>query len=90
MAEGEDRTLLEVRHLSVLIETREGMIRPVSDVSFAIGRGEAVALVGESGSGKTLTGLSVLCLFPPGATVPSGEILLTHRVFRNNTGFHKP
>ncbi len=75
MAEGEDRTLLEVRHLSVLIETREGMIRPVSDVSFAIGRREAVALVGESGSGKTLTGLSVLCLFPPGATVPSGEIL---------------
>ncbi|EQD25480.1 MAG: Oligopeptide/dipeptide ABC transporter, ATPase subunit, partial [Leptospirillum sp. Group IV 'UBA BS'] len=75
MAEEEGLPLLDVRHLSVSLQTREGVIRPVSDVSFTIGRGEAVALVGESGSGKTLTGLSLLGLFPPGATVPSGQIL---------------
>ena len=36
----------------------------VKDVSFAIARGEIMALVGESGSGKTLTALSVMGLLP--------------------------
>lgn len=74
MVQGEDLSLLEVRHLSVSLRTREGEIRPVSDVSFTIGKGEAVGLVGESGSGKSLTGLSLLGLFPPGAKVLSGGI----------------
>ncbi len=34
----------------------------VSDVTFAIARGERVALVGESGSGKTVTALAILRL----------------------------
>ncbi len=75
MGSEEALPLLEVRHLSVSLGTREGEIRPVSDVSFVIGKGEAVALVGESGSGKTLTGLSLLALFPPGARIDSGQIL---------------
>ncbi len=66
--------LLDVQDLSVAIGTREGEIRPVSKVSFSIARGEAVGLVGESGSGKTLTGLSLLGLFPPGSAVLSGQI----------------
>ncbi len=41
----------------------------LSDVSFTVGRGEMVGLVGESGSGKTLTGLSILGLVPPRATL---------------------
>jgi peptide/nickel transport system ATP-binding protein len=48
----------------------------VRDVSFEIGRGEAVGLVGESGSGKTLTCRSVLGLLPETGHVDLGSIRL--------------
>ena len=64
-------SLLSVEALSV----RFGAKAVVDGVSFAVDRGETLALVGESGSGKSLTALSVLRLLPPGAAV-SGRILL--------------
>jgi len=48
----------------------------VRDVSFEIGRGQAVGLVGESGSGKTLTCRSVLGLLPETGRVDRGTIRL--------------
>jgi peptide/nickel transport system permease protein len=48
------------------------MVRPVREVSLAIGAGETLAIVGESGSGKTLTGLAVMGLLPDAARVLSG------------------
>ncbi|MGC8500013.1 MAG: ABC transporter ATP-binding protein [Leptospirillia bacterium] len=72
---GGGETLLLVENLTVTLATREGTIEPVLEVSFSVGRGEAVGLVGESGSGKTLTGLSLLGLFPAGAKPPQGRIL---------------
>jgi microcin C transport system ATP-binding protein len=46
-------------------------------VSFAIDRGETLALVGESGSGKSVTALSIVQLLPyPTASHPSGSIRL--------------
>ena len=48
---------------------------PCSSVSFAIERGETLALVGESGSGKSVTALSILQLLPyPLANHPNGSI----------------
>ena len=45
-------------------------------MSFAINKGETLALVGESGSGKSVSALSILKLLPyPSASHPSGSVL---------------
>ena len=64
--------VLEVRGLTVEIETGSGNIRPVRDVSLRVERGETLAVVGESGSGKSLTGLAMMGLLPPSARVAAG------------------
>ncbi|MCL2715569.1 MAG: ABC transporter ATP-binding protein [Alphaproteobacteria bacterium] len=67
--------LLEVRDLSVAFHQGGRTTLAVDTVSFAIHRGECVALVGESGSGKSVSALSVLKLLPyPSASHPSGTI----------------
>jgi oligopeptide/dipeptide ABC transporter ATP-binding protein len=60
-------TRLDVRGLSVELPTRAGWVRPVNDVSFALGEGETLGIVGESGSGKTMLSLALMGLEPPGA-----------------------
>jgi microcin C transport system ATP-binding protein len=68
--------LLSVRDLSVAFRQGDRQILAVDRISFALKRGETVALVGESGSGKSVTALSVLKLLPyPTASHPSGEIV---------------
>ena len=71
--------VLEVRDLTIEIETPAGVIRPVREVSLDVGAGETVALVGESGSGKSLTGLAVLGLLPGAARVVGGAALVEGR-----------
>ncbi|MBF0358002.1 MAG: ABC transporter ATP-binding protein [Magnetococcales bacterium] len=46
----------------------------VANISFAINRGETLALVGESGSGKTVAAMSLLALLPPSAQVSAGKM----------------
>ncbi len=65
-------SLVQVGELSVAF----GETRVVNHVTFALDRGETLALVGESGSGKSLTALSVLQLLPPGCRNPTGRIVL--------------
>ena len=64
-------SLLSVDRLSVAFAGRPVVV----EVSFALDRGETLALVGESGSGKSLTALSLLHLLPHGADV-SGRVTL--------------
>jgi microcin C transport system ATP-binding protein len=67
--------LLEVRDLSVTFAGGGRPVEAVRGVSFALDRGETLAIVGESGSGKSVTALSILQLLAHGAaTYPSGSI----------------
>ncbi len=65
--------LLSVQNLTVDFHAQRGSTRAVAGVSFAVGRGEVVAIVGESGSGKSVTSLALLGLLQkPAARIESG------------------
>ena len=71
---------LDVRGLSVRIQTERGEVRAVEDVSLRAYPAQVVALVGESGAGKSVTALSLLRLIPaPPARIVGGSVLLEGR-----------
>ncbi|WP_420370251.1 dipeptide ABC transporter ATP-binding protein [Curtobacterium sp. L1-20] len=65
--------VLTVDHLSVTFDVDGAVVRAVDDASFAVGRGEVVAVVGESGSGKSMTAMTAMGIAPEGARA-SGSI----------------
>ena len=66
-------SVLQVDNLSVTFRQDGRIIPAVHGVSFAIDKGETVALVGESGSGKSVTALSTVGLLSDNAQV-SGSV----------------
>jgi peptide/nickel transport system ATP-binding protein len=68
-------TLLEVKHLNVDYLASNGTVHAVTDVSFALKRGEILGLAGESGSGKSTLAYAITRLLRPPAMITGGEIL---------------
>ncbi len=72
--------LLDVQDLRTSFKAKRGMVRAVDGVSFAVRKGETVALVGESGCGKSVTALSLARLVPqPPGVYEGGRILYEGR-----------
>ena len=67
---------VEVRGLRIVTDTSApgGAATLVHDVSFAIPRGEVLALIGESGSGKTTIALALLGAARRGCRIEAGEV----------------
>jgi peptide/nickel transport system ATP-binding protein len=67
---------LLVEDLSVEFRTRSGTVKTLERVSFAVGKGETVAIVGESGSGKSVTAYAVMGILDPAGRVTAGKAVL--------------
>lgn len=76
-----DEARLTVTDLSVAFDLGGGReALAVDNISFAVGKGETLALVGESGCGKSVTCLALMRLLPtPPARIASGKIVLSGR-----------
>jgi len=91
----ESTPLVEIDHLEVVFETRQGFFRrgavhAINDVSLSIATGETVAVVGESGSGKTTLGRASLRLAEPtGGAIRFAGHDITHLPDRSLGWFRK-
>ena len=72
----QNNILLEIKNLSTHFFARDGTVKAVQNVSFAVEKGKTFALVGESGCGKSTIALSILRLVQePQGKIVSGEII---------------
>ena len=61
--------ILEARNVAVTFKVEGGKVEAVKNVSFALRKGETIAIVGESGSGKSVTARAVMRLLSRRATM---------------------
>jgi peptide/nickel transport system ATP-binding protein len=71
--------ILEIDGLKTHFFTRDGVVKAVDGVSWALHPGETLGVVGESGCGKSITALSVLRLIARPGRIVEGEIRLAGR-----------
>lgn len=65
--------LLDVKGLTIEIDTRNGPATIVDGIDLHVNKGETLGIVGESGCGKSLTMLSMMRLLPNKIKVTKGE-----------------
>src|SRR6478609_7937524 len=69
--------VLDVAGLRTELTVGRGIIKAVDGMSFALERGETLAVVGESGCGKSMTALSLMRLVPePPGKIVGGSVTL--------------
>ncbi len=60
----EQPLLLDVRNLTIRLNSAAGLVHAVEDVSFVLREGQTLGIVGESGSGKSVMARSLMNLLP--------------------------
>lgn len=73
---GAMENIIQVENLHVHFYAKEGVVKAVNGVSFALQEEKILAVVGESGSGKTVSALAILGLIPFPGRVVEGRVLL--------------
>ncbi len=68
--------ILEARNLAVSFKVEGGVVQAVKDVSFALRKGETIAIVGESGSGKSVTARAVMRLLSRRASIAKSSSII--------------
>ena len=71
--------VLDVRGLTVVFPTPDGVVQAVSDLSYRLHRGETLGIVGESGSGKSVSSLALMGLLNRNQAQITGEARLSGR-----------
>ncbi len=67
---------LDVRGLTISINTSKGPMHLVEGLDFSVGAGKTLCIVGESGSGKSITALALIRLLNKALTVSGGSAKL--------------
>jgi peptide/nickel transport system ATP-binding protein len=67
--------ILDASKVKVTFKVEGGVVEAVKDVSFALRKGETIAIVGESGSGKSVTARAVMRLLSRRATIGSESVI---------------
>ena len=76
IADSQD-VVLRVENLCVDFSVKGRQVRILSDVGFALRRGETLGIIGESGCGKSMTALALLRMVPsPPGRISAGRVLL--------------
>jgi oligopeptide transport system ATP-binding protein len=72
--------LLRVDDLKMYFHTRDGVVKAVDGVSYALDCCETLGVVGESGSGKSVTALTMMGLIPmPPGKIHGGDVTFKGR-----------
>ncbi|MBO3839477.1 MAG: ABC transporter ATP-binding protein [Thermoproteota archaeon] len=68
--------ILQVKNLKLYYSTRKGIVKAVDNISFALNKGETLAVVGESGCGKSSMAIALMRLLPRNVNTYQGSIIV--------------
>ncbi|NKF51765.1 ATP-binding cassette domain-containing protein [Shewanella sp. WXL01] len=67
--------LLDIRNLTIELDTDEGVVKVLEKVSLTLNNGEVHGLVGESGSGRTLLAKAILGVLSPNWRIKADRMM---------------
>ncbi|MBO3769824.1 MAG: ABC transporter ATP-binding protein [Thermoproteota archaeon] len=68
--------ILQVKNLKLYYSTKKGVVKAVDNISFALNKGETLAVVGESGCGKSSMAIALMRLLPRNVNTYQGSIIV--------------